>query len=117
MTREELIEIIVEDTKKLSPAEKKARRKKWAKRAAVGVGVAGLAVAGAHYGPKVRHALSQRKIRDRVYTTSSTRSGLDEHVGRLRRCGIMISHHSRIELCSPQRKSRDSYMMLKHSER
>lgn len=36
MTREELIETILEAA--LTPEQKKARRKKWAKRAAIGVG-------------------------------------------------------------------------------
>ena len=66
MTRAELIEAIIEDTKNLSPEERKARRKKWAKRAAIGAGAVGAGIAGAYYGPKLHHMYGQRKIKQRV---------------------------------------------------
>jgi hypothetical protein len=52
---------------KLSPQERKARRKRIAKRVAIGAGVVGVGVAAAHYGPKIHRAYGQRKIRNRVY--------------------------------------------------
>lgn len=65
MTRAELIEAIIEAN--LTPEERKARRKKWAKRAAIGAGSAAALAAGVHYGPKLYRANQQRIIRNRVH--------------------------------------------------
>ena len=87
MTREELIEAIVKA--KLTPEERKARRKKWAKRAAVGVGAVAATGVAAHYGAKGYARRKDRKstskrVQDNIWRSrSGRRSHSDGGVGMI----------------------------------